>query len=73
MNLILIPRHRISWRKIGKGSRAHAVMVIERGRLGWQSLCGRSSASSRHAPSLPECDKCAEQLEPLVRLERISA
>jgi len=49
------------------------VLLIQNNRLAFETLCGRSSASSRHAPSLPECDKCAEQLEPLVRLERISA
>ena len=69
----MIPRHRVSWRKVGRGSRGHAVLLIQNNRLAFETLCGRSSASSRHAPSLPECDKCAEQLEPLVRLERISA
>lgn len=61
----LIPRHRVSWRRIGDGSRSHAVLVIARGRLHWQSLCGRETAGSQYAPGRPECGKCAEQLQPL--------
>jgi hypothetical protein len=61
----LIPRHRVSWRKVGKGNRSHAVLLIARGRLAFGTLCGRTSVGSKYAPDLPECDKCAEQLEPL--------
>lgn len=70
----LIPRYRVSWRKVGIGSRCHAVRIIERGRLSWQTLCGRPTAGSRLAATgMPECGKCAEQLEPLRPSERISA
>ena len=67
--MIPIPRHRVSWRLIGKnGGAAHAVVLLERGRLAWESLCGRKSAGSRQANAERECGKCAEQVEPLVRV-----
>jgi len=69
----LIPRHRVSWRKVGRGSHAHAVMLVENNRLAFETLCGRPSAGSKYAPHLIECGKCAEQLEPLVRPDRIPA
>lgn len=60
----LTPRFRVAWRKIGTGNRAHAARVIERGRLEWQTLCGRPTQGSTPLDG-PECGKCAELLEPL--------
>lgn len=61
-----IPRHRVAWRLVGKGSNRHAVLKIERGRLAWDTLCGRPTAQSRPAQSQPECGKCVGLLEPVV-------
>lgn len=61
-----VPRHRVSWRLIGRHAhKSHAVLVISRGRLHWQTLCGRMSAGSElDREGHPECGKCASLMEP---------
>lgn len=62
-----VPRHRVTWRLVGqKATKSHAVLVIERGRLAWDTLCGRPSQGSiLDREGRPECGKCSSLLEPV--------
>ncbi len=66
MSVDAIERHKVSWRFLSRSRNTkHAVILTERNRLAFHTVCGRSSANSRPAGEGRECTRCAAALKPL--------
>lgn len=66
--IALIPRHKVRWRTIRGGLKAHAVRLItdDHNRMERTTVCGRQPRQYNDglAPAgFPECLRCAELIE----------
>ena len=68
---MLVPRHRVRWRTIGRQDKgvvvAHGILLIQRGRLNFETLCGRPLHGLNPdyaATDYQECRHCVAHLEP---------